>query len=187
VSNYGAPPGAPSPYGPPPNTLERRPAPVKSGPNVVAIILVIVLLVGVSFGGWWGYNKYKTMGPTKAAQEFMDAGRSGDFAKFKASLTKDGADLVDKFAARIPGGEATFAAEMKKQASQKMGKIIGVTFDQKIDGLAYVSVEPPDKSQLPAGTTCVEIVCSKQDGEWKVDLRATGLRMQSKLNNTSGK
>ena len=175
---FAPPPGAPSPYGP--TFPERRPAPISRGPNWGAIVVVIVLLAGAGYGGWWGYNKY-FKGPDKVVGQFLDAMKAGDYDKFKSCLNQHSINLLQNQIQKMPGGEALIREELKKEANQQMGgKITGVTYDEKNADLAYVALEPTNKAQLPPSMTSFDIVCSKEDGQWKVDLEATSLRMISK-------
>jgi hypothetical protein len=176
ADNYTPPPGAPSPYGAPMTFPEKRSAPVSRGTNWIAIVLVVVLLGGAAYGGWWYYTN-KIMGPDKIVQRFLDAAKAGDYEKMKACLTQS---FINKIQA-VPGGEEKVKADLPSQISKMDGNITGVTYDEKNSSLAYVAVEVSSKQQLPPGMTSLDMVCSKENGRWKVDLEATGARLVSKM------
>jgi hypothetical protein len=181
-AGYFAPlPDPPRPYVPEFN--QRRLSSVSRGPNWGAIALVIVLLAGVAYGGWWAYNKYLKPGPDKVVQQFLDAAKAGDYDKLEACLTQSMVNIIQA----VPGGGAAAKQSLLDQIRQQMeGKVTGVTYDEKNNSLAYVALEPTSKSHLPPGVTSIDVVCSKENNQWKVDLIATTMRMTSKMPGSRG-
>ncbi len=171
--NYAPPSGAPNTYGP---MFNERRQPIKQGPNWGAIFLVILVIAGGGFAGWWFFMK--PAGPDKVVQRLIDASKAGDYEKMKACLSQSTINMLQM----IPGGEEQAKRAMQSQASRQFdGKITGVTYDDKNNSLAYVALEPLDKRQLPPGLTSIDIVCTKENGQWKVDQQMTGIRMIRKM------
>lgn len=171
--NY-APPGGPSTYRPP--TFNERSQPIKQGPNWGAIVLVVLLIAGAAFAGWWFF--LKPAGPEKVVQQMIDASKAGDYEKMKACFSQSTINMIQM----TPGGEEAAKQSLQGKSSRQYdGKITGVTYDDKNSSLAYVALEPANKAQLPPGMTSVEVVCSKENGQWKVDLMGTTMRMMRKM------
>jgi len=171
-SNFMPPPGAPSSYGP---TFNERRQPVKQGPNWGAIILVILLLAGAAFGGWWFF--LRTPSPESVVRKFMDANTAGDYDAFRSCLRQDEVAAM--------GGEQALRGMMKKAAERAAGKdtsyeVVKTTYENS-DALAVVEIKPKDTSSMPPEMTTMEMLLVQEDGKWKVDLKATGMRMMKKL------
>lgn len=161
------PPGAPPSYGPTFN--ERRP-PVKQGPNWGAIILVILLLAGAAFGGWWFF--LKTPSPESVVRKYMDANTAGDYDAVKSCLRQDEVVALEN----RPGGEQAARERMKQGAGRNMGGDVLKTTYENSGSLAVVEIKPKDQSGMPPGITSVDALLVQEDGKWKIDLKATGMR-----------
>jgi len=175
--NYGPPPGAPSySYGPAPN--ERRSAPVKKGPNWGAIVLVVLLLGGAAFAGWWFFLKPGS--PEAMVQKFVNASTARDYDALKSCLSQE--DVVAIGA--LPGGEQalrnSWDQAAKQSASQDASYDVVKTTYENSGSTAVVEIKPKDQSKMPPGTT-KEIVLVQENGKWKVDMKATAMRMMKKM------
>lgn len=176
TQSAAAPPSsAPNTYGP---AFQERPSvPYKRGLNWGAIVLVVVILCGAGFAGWWAYNKYMKPGPDKVVQQFIDASKAGDFDKMKACLCQSMVNMIDS----IPGAEQQAKRQMTSGGSNQFdGRITGVTYDPSNSDLAYINLEPATANPSLPGMRNIEIVCCKENGAWKIDFNATGLRAMAK-------
>jgi hypothetical protein len=166
ADNYAAPPGAPSPYGPTPTYSERRSAPASRGPNWGAIVGVLILLLGGGgFAGWWFF--LRAPGPEAVVQKMIDAQKAGDRETFKSCFSASSISLLSM----APGGaDAVMDAMMKQTPNEKPGKIISTTYEDN-GATAIVTV---------ASNQTNELVLIKDNGQWKLDLMASGMRKMKK-------
>lgn len=180
ADNYAPPPGAPSPYGAPMTFPERRSAPASRGPNWGAIALVIVLLAGAGFGGWWAYNKFFKPSPEAVVQKMIDATKAGDYDMLKSCLSQSSVSMMSM---SVGEDEQAAREQMKKSAGKDPAtKITGTTYED--DGkTAVVSMEStkPLPAGMPASMKTTEMVLLREEGQWKVDLVATSARMMKKI------
>ena len=172
TSNYMAPPGAPSSYGP---SVNERRQPVKQGPNWGAIFLVVLLIAGGAFGGWWFFMKPAS--PDAVVQRMIDASKAGDYDKYKSCLCQS---FLTKMA-QSPQGEQAMRSAMQQQAGKNGGGKVGKTTYENNGLIAVVELTPNEGAQLQPGLTSVDIVLIKESGQWKIDLEATGRRLMKKL------
>ncbi len=184
ADNYSAPPGAPSSYGPTPTHSERRSAPVSRGPNWGAIIFVLILLLGGGgFAYWW--FMLRTPSPAAVVQQMADAAKAGDFDKWKECITRGSLALFQQ----IPGGEDTMRQAMKKDAGQDAGLTIGATTyeDKGATAIVNVTATNPKAEQMMSGMGGnVDLVLIREEGKWKLDFMATGMRASKKMGNMPG-
>jgi hypothetical protein len=163
-------------YSPPFN--ERR-QPVKQGPNWGAIVLVLLLLGGAAFGGWWLF--LKPASPEAVVKKFNNATVTGDFDAFRSCLSEHQATAL----VNGPGGEQASRDALKRIAKQVAGKdtsyeVVKTTYENS-GSLAVVEIKPNDTSRMSPGMTTSEMVLVRESGQWKVDTRATTMRMIKKL------
>lgn len=185
ADNYAPPPGAPSPYGPPPS-FERRLAPTSRGPNWIAIILTIVILAGAGCGGWWAYNKFVKPSPEAVIQKMIDAAKEGDYDKFKSCLSQDSISLMNM---QVGENEEAARAAMKRSASnEQTAKITGTTYEDggKTAVVSMVSTKPLPAG-MPESMKTTEMVLLREDGQWKLDLKSTMARMMKKVFSSMGR
>lgn len=184
-------PSGPSSYGAP--FQERRPVPPppkKSGAG--GIITAIIILVVLGVGGYFGWQYYvKSRGPEAVVQKMMDAGKNGDYDGYKACLNSRSIEQLNMVIQMIPGGEEALKKRIKEKSGESIGntegRIVGVEYDEtNNNNSALVKVQPTDSSKLPPGIKEVEIVCDKEDGEWKIDMVSTGQRMIKKIMQNGG-
>lgn len=184
-TGYFAPlPDAPRPDGP--VLRERRPAPAGRGPNWGAIVLVIVLLAGAAYGGWWGYNKYVKPSPEAVVQKMIDATTEGDYDKLKSCLSQSSLSTLNMM---VGSDEQAAREAMKKSAGSKVAaRIVGTTTYEDGGKIAVVSAEStsPLPPNVPASFKTTETVLLREDGQWKIDLAATSARMMQKVRKMLG-
>lgn len=171
TSNFMPPPGAPSSYGP---TFNERRQPVKQGPNWGAIVLVVLLLGGAAFAGWWFF--LKPASPESVVRKFMNASTAGDYDAMKSCLCQEGVAAMESMPA--------LRDAMKKAAEHSAGKdtsyeVVKTTYENS-GSLAVVEIKPKDQSSMPPGMTTMEMLLVREDGKWKLDMKATGMRKMKK-------
>jgi hypothetical protein len=171
----GPPPGAPpSPYGPPPSQVYTPPSrenmrPTKQGPNVLAIVLIIVLLGGAGFGAWWMLMRPKS--PDEVVNAFVSAAKAGDVEKLKSYLTTNCRSDFDKPGV-IEGLKRSFGGANAKESDESTVKAGKTTFEG--DSKALVELLPAKSTNAaPNANTSLLMVLVKEEGQWRIDSKQT--------------
>jgi len=167
-SPAAAPPptGGPSPYGSPPSVYSppvRESKPVRQGPNVVAIVLIILLIGGAGFGGWWFLTRAQS--PAEVVGGFVEAVKAGDGTKAKSFLTAGNVRDLER-----PGPAAVFAKNLERGKDQHYE--IGDTTNEG-DSTAVVKL---DVTMADNRNSHEDLVLVKEEGKWKIDLQQTFIR-----------
>lgn len=146
--------------------MRERPQPIKQGPNVGAIVFVLILIAGAAFAGWWFFMR--PLPPEQVVQKFMEAAKANDVEKVKPFLSKDSLDLLEQ------------QRKMTGQTNMNMGGLtedveIGATKYEGTDkSIALVPIGPKDKSKIqPGQPSSIDLVLLKEEGKWKIDLKET--------------
>jgi hypothetical protein len=170
-----------NPYGPPPSAVYTPPMrensrPIRQGPDVGAIVLLIVLLAGAGFGAWWFFLKPK--GPEQVVSAFMEATKSGDLEKMKTCLASSSRKLFE-----MPGVAEGFKRGFEYAKSHggnpddKQYKYGPTTFEG--DSKAVVQVSESKSDGSAAGET-QDMVLVKEEGKWGIDFQETMTRALAK-------
>ena len=150
-------------------------APVRQGSSAGMIIIILIIIAGAAFAGWW-FLMRGGGGPEATIDRFVAAVKAGNFEGMKSTLSKSSTSMF----AMIPGGEKAAMEGMKRDSSVANIKVIKTTYEGEN---AIVEVEEVGKK--PSGMAGMggptELVLIKEDGQWKIDLMATGARAMQKM------
>lgn len=146
-------------------------APARQGSSAGVIILILVIIAGAAFAGWW-FLLRGGGGPEATVNRHIEAIMAADFEAMKSTLTKSGASQF----ATASGHEKQLMEFMKQVMGAATPKVTKTSYEGEN---AIVEIEVAG-GQGSSGKELHGFVLVKEDGQWKIDPTATGLREQQK-------
>jgi hypothetical protein len=149
--------------------------PIKQGPNIGAILMILILLGGAGFGAYWWFVM-RPNSPAGVVGAFTEATQSGDLEKMKDCLAASNRAFLD-----MPGVAEGFkkgfdmAKSLRGDAAAKKYDYGPTTFEGDSKAVVQVS-EKKAEGETAGSDQSQSVVLVKEDGKWKIDLRETAMR-----------
>jgi hypothetical protein len=150
--------------------------PIKQGPNVMAIILIIILIGGVGFGAWWFAMRPKS--PEEMVKAFTEATKAGDLEKMKTCVASSARAYLEMPGVAEAIKKGLELAKNKGEDSTNKQYLYGPTsFEGDAIAVVKVTESTPDGAGTGEGS---DVVLVKEEGKWLVDFQETARREMKK-------